>query len=82
MLESTSMKSNSAIHETQQADGSIAVTVNGKPLVCPVCGNGSFSERKSLLNSRSGELFGVAWADKSATNFICTGCGYIYWFMA
>jgi hypothetical protein len=29
---------------------------------------------------RGGELFGLAWADQRATNYICTNCGYVFWF--
>jgi len=70
-----------ALQERQMDDGSIAVTVDGKPLVCAACGNDRYRERGSLLNSRSGEFLGFAWADKKATNFICTKCGYIHWFL-
>jgi hypothetical protein len=44
-----------------------------------VSGSDTYRERGSLLNSRGGEFFGVAWADSKAT--ICTNCGYIYWFL-
>ena len=69
------------IRETQHSDGTIEVTVGDKGLTCLVCGNNRFDERKSLLNTRAGELFNVAWLDAKATNFICTKCGYIFWFM-
>ena len=69
------------ITETKQVDGSIAVMLDARPLTCLVCGHNRFHERSSLLNSRGGEFFGVAWADTKATNFICTNCGYIHWFL-
>jgi predicted nucleic-acid-binding Zn-ribbon protein len=69
------------IQETRQSDGTIEVTLDEKGLTCLVCGNNRFHERKSLLNTRGGELFGVAWLDAKATNFICAKCGYIFWFM-
>jgi hypothetical protein len=62
-------------------DGSLQVTLDGKPLTCLVCGNQHYRERGFLLNTRSGEFFGVAWADEKASCFICTGCGYIFWFL-
>jgi hypothetical protein len=70
------------ISDRKNPDGSLEVTVGEKVLSCVVCGNNSFHERTSLLNSRSGELFGLAWADSSATNYICTTCGYVFWFSA
>jgi hypothetical protein len=68
------------IQEMKQDDGSVAVTLDARLLVCLVCGHNRFHERTSLLNSRAGELFGVAWADARAKNFICTKCGYVFWF--
>lgn len=70
-----------ALQETRLEDGSIAVTVEGKRLACAACGNDRYHERGSLLNSRGGEFFGMAWTDPKATNFICTKCGYIHWFL-
>lgn len=70
----------SRFSEIKQPDGSVEVMLGNQALTCLVCRNQRFRERTSLLNSRGGELFGVAWADKSATNFICTNCGYVFWF--
>ena len=33
-----------------------------------------------MLNTRSGELFKIAFLDNVATNHICTNCRYIFWF--
>jgi hypothetical protein len=67
--------------EHSQPDGSLRVTLDGKPLACLVCSGDGFHERTSLLNTRGGEFFGFAWANKTATNYICTNCGYVFWFM-
>jgi hypothetical protein len=69
------------MQKIEQEDGTIAVTLDGKPLKCPVCGNEGYQERASLLNSRGGEFFGLAWAEDNATNFVCAKCGYVYWFL-
>jgi hypothetical protein len=66
--------------ETVIADGCVEVTVAGKPLTCVVCGNTSFHERDSLLNTRLATFFNFDWANAAAINYICTRCGYIYWF--
>ena len=58
----------------------MAVRISGKPLTCLVCGHQSFEQQNSMLNTRSGELFNIAWLDNVATNYICTECGYIFWF--
>ena len=67
--------------EFPQADGSIEVQMDGRRLACAVCGGTHFHERNSLLNTRAATLFNVSWANKEATNYICTQCGYIFWFM-
>lgn len=56
-------------------------TVKGKKLVCPVCDHKYFHTRKSMLNTRGLTFFNLDWANKSATNYICGHCGYIFWFM-
>jgi predicted nucleic-acid-binding Zn-ribbon protein len=68
------------LQEIEREDGTIEVTLDGKTLSCLVCGNNRYHARGSLLNSRASELFGLAWASDKATNFICTNCGYIFWF--
>ena len=68
--------------ETTQADGSIAVIVYGRQLTCTVCGNTTFHERDSLLNTRLLTFFRLDWANAGAVNYICMRCGYIFWFWA
>jgi hypothetical protein len=65
----------------EQGDGSVQVMLDEKPLGCSVCSNQLFVERGFLLNTRTGEFFGIAWADDKAKNFVCTRCGYVMWFL-
>jgi len=67
--------------EDRQPDGTVKVTVYTHPLRCPVCGNETFRERTTLLNTKGMAFFNLEWANKSAENFICARCGYIYWFL-
>jgi hypothetical protein len=53
----------SRFSEIPQPDGSLEVRLGDSALTCIVCRNKRFHERTSLLNSRGGELFGLAWAD-------------------
>jgi predicted nucleic-acid-binding Zn-ribbon protein len=69
------------LDELQNADGTLTVHIAGKPLSCVVCGNQKYHERKTLLNTRGGELFNLAWAQRKAQNYICVKCGYIFWFL-
>lgn len=57
------------------------VTKCGKKLICPICEHDRFSSRKSLLNTRGASFFNLDWANKTATNYTCEECGYIYWFL-
>jgi hypothetical protein len=69
------------ITEHDQADGTHSVTVGERPLLCMVCGHDRYHDQKSLLNTRAGEFFNMAWTDKAAKNYICARCGYIHWFL-
>jgi predicted nucleic-acid-binding Zn-ribbon protein len=71
-----------ALVETSLADGSVEVIAAGKPLACIVCGNTTFHERNSLLNTRLATLLNFDWANAQAVNYICNRCGYIFWFWA
>jgi predicted nucleic-acid-binding Zn-ribbon protein len=67
--------------ESKQPDGTVKVAVYGRPLHCSVCGNETFRERTSLLNTAGMTFLRLDWANKSAENFICSRCGYIFWFL-
>ncbi|MEI8010927.1 MAG: hypothetical protein WCI27_00400 [Candidatus Omnitrophota bacterium] len=57
------------------------VEINGQKLKCSVCGEGQFSKRSSLLNTRGLTFLKLDWANQSADNYICEKCGYIMWFI-
>lgn len=61
---------------TGQADGSLTVSINGAALAC-VVRNDKFHKKASQLPRQ----FGLDWLDSSTTNFVCTNCGYIFWFV-
>jgi predicted nucleic-acid-binding Zn-ribbon protein len=67
--------------ETKRPDGTITVNVFGQELCCAVCGNKTFRERESLLNTVGLTFLNLDWANKTAMNFICSRCGYIFWFL-
>jgi len=56
--------------------------VEGKSLSCPICGNGRFRTRRTLMNRRWMAFLDFAWADRQAMTEICTRCGHVLWFMA
>jgi len=55
--------------------------INGNKLVCPVCKNTTFWSKRTLMNTPGMTFFGLDWANKSAQNYICGDCGYVYWFL-
>jgi C4-type Zn-finger protein len=55
-------------------------TVSGKKLSCPVCNHDMFWSRETLMNTPGMTFFGLEWANKKATNYICDKCGYVFWF--
>jgi predicted nucleic-acid-binding Zn-ribbon protein len=57
------------------------VHIHGRALKCPVCGNGSFRSRKAQLNTSVATFFGLDWANRSATCYVCTQCAHISWFL-
>ena len=67
--------------EHERGDGMLEVEVSGKKLVCSVCENATFRERDTLLNTAGLTFFRLDWANKSATTYICSRCGYIFWFL-
>ncbi|MGA2260118.1 MAG: hypothetical protein ABSH28_01645 [Acidobacteriota bacterium] len=71
----------SGLRELPQADGTIEVDACGRRLSCVVCGNTTFHERNSLLNTRLATFFKFDWANAQAVNYICTRCGYVFWFL-
>lgn len=57
------------------------VSIEGNKLVCPICNGKQFWTKKTLMNTPGMSFLNLDWANKRATNYICTQCGYVYWFM-
>jgi predicted nucleic-acid-binding Zn-ribbon protein len=55
--------------------------VDGKPLECLVCRHDRFWNREAQLHTMLATLFGLDWANQSATCVVCANCGYIHWFL-
>ena len=56
------------------------IEVKGNRLVCPVCGNKLFHERKTQLNTPVMTFLDMDWANQNALNYYCSECGYMFWF--
>ena len=56
------------------------VVKNGKQLICPVCSNNSFVAQKVQLNTKGLTFLGLDWLNENADVYICSSCGYLYWF--
>ena len=57
------------------------IEVKGNPLSCPVCSNNLFWFRQAQLNTSVASFFGLDWANRSASCFVCSECTYIFWFL-
>ena len=57
------------------------ITINGNPLHCVVCRHDTFYERRAQLHGPFATLFNLEWTAPTATCIICSGCGYVHWFM-
>ncbi len=55
--------------------------VKGHKLTCPICKQDQFWTRETLMNTTGMTLFGVEWANKAATNYVCDNCGHVLWFL-
>jgi rubrerythrin len=65
----------------EREDGMLEVKVFGRKLVCSVCENATFRESDAPLNTVGHAVLG-ADREKSATTYICSQCGFIFWFFA
>jgi hypothetical protein len=57
------------------------VEIKGQKLVCPFCKNETFFSRRAQLNTSVASFFGLDWANRSATCFVCSECTHIEWFL-
>ena len=56
------------------------VVIEGNKLSCPVCHHDQFWRRTTLLNTRGLTFMDWDWANKNAQNYVCSKCGFMYWF--
>ncbi len=57
------------------------VTVKDVPLKCKHCGSGSFTHRRSQLNTAAMTFFNLDWLNASADIYVCKNCGFLHWFL-
>ncbi len=55
--------------------------LQGRPIVCPQCGQNQFDIGTALLNTPGMTFFGLDWANRTATVLACRQCGHIGWFL-
>jgi hypothetical protein len=58
-----------------------AATVSGKPFKCQVCGNDRFWQKEAVVHSAAASFMNIEWASPRAELLVCSGCGYVHWFM-
>ncbi|SDJ95242.1 hypothetical protein [Natronincola ferrireducens] len=57
------------------------LVVEGKEILCPICGHDKYWTRETLMNTAGASFLGFDWANKAATNYVCHQCGYVLWFL-
>jgi hypothetical protein len=62
-------------------DNTKKVVIKGVVLSCHHCGSGSFTHRRSQLNTAAMTFFDLDWLNASADIYVCTDCGYLHWFL-
>ncbi len=55
--------------------------IQGKDIVCPVCGHTKFDKGSALLNTPGMTFFGLDWANRTATLLSCRKCGRLEWYL-
>lgn len=55
------------------------VRIAGTQLRCQVCDYPRFLEREMRLETTA-TGFGIDWAHRKATCFVCESCGFVHWF--
>jgi DNA-directed RNA polymerase subunit RPC12/RpoP len=69
------------IQEIAATEDTLELDMAGRRLACTVCGNKTFRKRETVMSSRAKAFFHMEWAGEKATNYICTECGYVFWFL-
>lgn len=64
--------------ENKLDGGLVEVDAFGHELTCAVCSNKSFWERDAVMTRR---FLGVFQANDATVNYICSNCGYVFWFV-
>jgi hypothetical protein len=55
--------------------------IAGVAVSCTICAHDRFWQRRAQLNTPLATMFGLDWANRSATCLVCDNCGYILWFL-
>jgi predicted nucleic-acid-binding Zn-ribbon protein len=55
--------------------------IQGKSILCPLCGHSQFDQASALLNTPGMTFFGLDWANRTASLLCCKQCGRIEWFL-
>ena len=58
-----------------------SVDIGGMMLRCEICKHDRFWHRTAQLNTPVASFFNFDFANASAECFVCSGCGYIHWFL-
>ena len=55
--------------------------VEGHPVVCQICHNRTFWQKRAQLHGGLATFFNMEWASPTAVCLVCSNCGHIHWFL-
>ena len=70
-----------SVQAAEAGGGPIQYTLDGRTIMCPLCGGDRFVLGHAQLNTAGMTLFGLDWANRSATTLACAECGRLEWFL-
>ena len=57
-----------------------SASVAGKELRCTYCGGKEFEARRAVMDTRGMTFFGLSWANRGATEYVCGSCHFVMTF--
>lgn len=58
------------------------VKIKGVLLRCKHCGGDQFVETRGQLTTPLKNFLGIDWSEPCADVYVCTGCGFLHWFLS
>lgn len=64
-----------------RANGPSRYQVEGRVIVCPICGHDRFAKGRAQLHTSGMTLMDLEWLQDEATTLACASCSRLEWFL-